>query len=72
MKPAVNAVENPKEASERTSANATFVNEVAAKNVALTIEAIRSGSEVLAEMEANGEIEIVGAMYDVATGEVSF
>lgn len=72
LKPAVNAVENPKEASERTSANATFVNEVAAKNVALTIEGIRSGSEVLAEMEANGEIEIVGAMYDVATGEVSF
>lgn len=72
LKPAVNAVENPTDPSERTSANADFVNEVAAKNVALTIEAIRSGSEVLAEMEAQGEIQIVGAMYDVATGVVSF
>ncbi len=72
IKPAVNAVENPKEASERTSANLDFVNEVARKNVELTIEAIRSGSEVLAEMEDQGEIQIVGAMYDVATGKVSF
>ncbi|MGI9531731.1 carbonic anhydrase family protein [Lutimonas sp.] len=72
LKPAVNAVESPKEAAERTSANASFVNEVAAKNVALTLEAIRNGSEVLAEMEANGEIQLVGAMYDVATGEVTF
>ncbi len=75
IKPAVNAVENPKEpkeASERTSANLDFVNEVARKNVELTIEAIRSGSEVLAEMEVKGEIQIVGAMYDVATGKVTF
>jgi carbonic anhydrase len=72
IKPAVTAVENPKDPSERTSANLEFVNEVARKNVALTIAAIRSGSEVLSEMEAQGEIQILGAMYDVATGEVSF
>lgn len=72
IKPAVQAVENPKETSARTSANLDFVNEVARKNVALTLEAIRSGSEVLAAMEANGEIQLIGAMYDVATGEVSF
>jgi len=72
IKPAVNAVENPKEASARTSANLDFVNEVARKNVELTLEAIRNGSEVLAEMEAKGEIKLIGAMYDVATGEVSF
>lgn len=72
IKPAVNAVENPKDPSERTSANLKFVNEVARKNVALTIAAIRNGSGVLAEMEAQGEIQILGAMYDVATGEVSF
>ena len=63
---------NPKEASARTSANLDFVNEVARKNVELTLEAIRNGSEVLAEMEAKGEIKLIGAMYDVATGEVSF
>ena len=72
IKPAVQAVENPKEASARTSANLDFVNEVARKNVALTLEAIRKGSEVLATMEAKGEIQLIGAMYDVATGEVSF
>ncbi|MDN3643590.1 carbonic anhydrase family protein [Lutimonas halocynthiae] len=72
IKPAVNAVENPKEAAARTSANLDFVNDVARKNVELTLEAIRSGSEVLAEMEAKGEIKLIGAMYDVATGKVSF
>jgi carbonic anhydrase len=72
IKPAVNAVINPTDASQRTSANLDFVNEVAAKNVEFSIEGIRSGSDVLAEMERNGEISIVGAMYDVATGEVTF
>ena len=72
IKPAVIAVKNPKEASARTSANLDFVNDVARKNVELTLEAIRSGSEVLAEMEAKGDIKLIGAMYDVATGKVSF
>jgi carbonic anhydrase len=72
IKPAVNAVINPTDASQRTSANLDFVNEVATKNVEFSIEGIRSGSDVLAEMERNGEISIVGAMYDVATGEVTF
>ena len=72
IKPAVIAVSNPVEASKRTSANLDFVNEVAVKNVSFSIDDIRSGSEVLAEMESNGEIQIVGAMYDVATGKVAF
>lgn len=72
IKPAVNAVVHPTNIAERTSANIDFVNEVAAKNVDFSIEGIRSGSEVLAEMERNGEIVIVGAMYDVATGKVTF
>ena len=72
IKPAVNAVVHPTNIAERTSANIDFVNEVAAKNVDFSIEGIRSGSEVLAEMERNGEIKIVGAMYDVATGKVTF
>lgn len=72
IKPAVEAVNSPADASERTSKNLDFVNEVATKNVHFSIEGIRSGSDVLAEMERNGEIKIVGAMYDVATGKVSF
>jgi carbonic anhydrase len=72
IKPAVNAVTSPSEAAERTSQNADFVNAVSAKNVEFSIDGIRSGSEVLAEMESNGEIMIVGAMYDVASGKVTF
>ncbi len=57
---------------DRSSANLTFVNQVAEKNVALTIEAIKNQSPVLNEMYKNGEIDIVGAMYDVKSGNVKF
>jgi len=70
--PAVNAVTEPSAAAERTSANIDFVNAVGTKNVALTIERIRKESPVLAEMEHAGEIQIVGGMYDIATGKVNF
>ncbi len=72
IKPAVSAVSEPTEASERTSGNIDFVNSVAVKNVELNIERIKAESEVLAEMEQNGEIMIVGAMYDIRTGAVTF
>lgn len=49
-----------------------FVDAVAEANVIATIEAIRSQSEVLAEMEQAGEIAIAGGMYDVSTGAVRF
>ena len=39
--PAVEAITEPADASQRTSANIDFVNAVGAKNVALTIERIR-------------------------------
>jgi carbonic anhydrase len=38
----------------------------------MTIENIRLDSPVLAEMEAEGAIQIVGAMYDIKTGAVHF
>jgi len=72
IKPAVNAVAEPEDASLRNSSNIEFVNTVAAKNVQLTIDKIVADSEVLAEMKNNGEIDIVGAMYDIHTGVVSF
>lgn len=72
LEPAVEAVSSPADESERTSANIDFVNAVAAKNVEMTIEDIRSKSPILKEMEDNGEIKIVGGMYDIATGKVSF
>lgn len=69
---AVEAVSEPSDAAERTSGNLEFVNAVAAKNVALTIDNIRQRSTVLNEMESLGEIKIVGAMYDIANGKVSW
>ena len=70
--PAVEAVTEPVNAAERTSANIDFVNAVGTKNVALSIERIREESPVLSEMEQAGEIQIVGGMYDIANGKVSF
>ncbi len=72
IKPAVNAIAEPADASLRNSKNIDFVNNVAVKNVELTIENTRSLSPVLKEMEDNGEIKIVGAMYDIKTGKVRF
>lgn len=70
--PAVDAVTEPADASQRNSGNIDFVNTVAEKNVQLTIDRIIAESEVLAEMLKSGEIEIVGAMYDVGSGTVTF
>ena len=70
--PAVDAIVEPSAAAERTSANIDFVNAVGTKNVELTIDRIREESPVLAEMEQTGEIQIVGGMYDIATGKVNF
>jgi len=47
------------------------VDEVARKNVLLSVRRIREESEILADMESRGQIRIQGAMYDVATGKVS-
>ena len=72
LEPAVDAVSSPANESERTSANIDFVNAVAAKNVEMTMADILVKSPILKEMEDNGEIQIVGGMYDIATGKVSF
>lgn len=72
IKPAVAAVTEPSDSTMRNSKNIDFVNAVAKKNVQLTIENTRSLSPVLKEMEDNGEIKIVGAMYDIKTGKVTF
>jgi carbonic anhydrase len=72
IEPAVDAVTEPKDESQRNSKNLEFVDKVAEKNVLLTIENVRKNSPVLAEMERKGEIKIVGAMYDLSNGEVIF
>lgn len=47
------------------------VDEVARKNVQMSIERIKRESDILSEMEKKGEIQIRGGMYDVTSGKVS-
>ncbi|MEK0438752.1 MAG: Carbonic anhydrase 2 [Verrucomicrobiota bacterium] len=49
-----------------------YVDDVATRNVARTIGYIRSASRTLRELEAAGKIAIVGSMYDIKTGRVTF
>ena len=72
IKPAVSAVVEPRDESQRNSKNLEFVNNVAEKNVYLTIDNIKKESPVLEDMEKNGELKIIGAMYDVSSGTVTF
>ncbi|QJP34525.1 carbonic anhydrase [Nonlabens sp. Ci31] len=72
IEPAVYAVNEPQEEALRNSKNLEFVDAVSVKNVELTIERIRKESPVLKELEEDGDIKIVGAMYDIATGAVEF
>ena len=72
LRPAVDGVSSPSASEERSSANPAFVQDVATTNVGLTVQNIRERSAVLREMEEAGEIKIVGAMYDVGTGEAKF
>ena len=66
----INVVYFPRALSNQI--NLEFVDAVAEKNVALTIENIRKMSPILKELEDNNEIDIVGAMYDINTGAVDF
>ena len=49
-----------------------FVDDVATRNVIRTIAGIRSASRTLRELEEAGKIAILGAMYDIKTGRVTF
>lgn len=69
IKPAIAATTFP---GDRSSKNAAFVDAVARSNVQLTIDTLRSGSPVLADLEKKGQIKIVGSMYDLSNGVVTF
>lgn len=56
----------------RTGTNSEFVNKVTDIHVQLTIDRIRRESPIISELEEQGSIKIIGALYDVETGQVSF
>ena len=53
------------------SDNPAYVAHICRENVRLAVEAIRERSEILRTMEADGSIKIVGAYYDLRSGEVT-
>ena len=50
----------------------SFVNAVARRNVARVVEQFLEQSQTLDDLVRDGRIAIVGAMYDVATGDIEF
>ena len=70
--PAVDAVAPDYDAEARNSSNGEFVERVAHENVAQTVAAIAERSAVLRDMKENGDIDIVGGMYDISNGSVTF
>lgn len=51
---------------------AAFANEVSRRNVLRTMSMIRERSSTLDKLVIEGRIAIVGCLYDIRTGEVSF
>lgn len=70
LKPCVESETRTKE--NRSSANGGFVENVSRINVEHTLREIPKRSPVLAELIDTGKVILVGGMYDVETGVVSF
>jgi carbonic anhydrase len=70
IEPAVKRVEGYED--DRSSKNEAFVHEVTEQNVKLNIQRIRDESPILRQMESDGEIAIVGGLYDIDNGKVTF
>jgi carbonic anhydrase len=69
IKPAVAATSY---SGERSGKNAEFVDAVAKTNVLRTIGRIRQQSSILASLEKEGRLRIVGSMYHLRGGRVEF
>ena len=70
IKPAISKETETKE--NRTGSNKLFVRNVTVHNVFLTVQKVRQQSRILNELEQSGQIKIVGGLYDLDTGEVTF
>ena len=71
IKPAIRSVKDGYQGITDDS-NSDFVGKVVKENVHKTIANILRESHVLTDMLEAGEIDIVGAIYDVASGKVDF
>lgn len=71
IEPAIDMTEGFSD-DQRTVENKEFVDAVTRNNVLHTIDVMKNESTIIAEMAENGEIKIVGAVYDVDTGRVDW
>ncbi len=72
LQPAVYKETTTADPGMRNSANEEFVENVATINVKRSVNAIVERSYILEQMIEQGEIAIVGAMYNLETGLVEF
>lgn len=57
---------------ERSSKNHHFVEAVAETNVRFAVAALTEKSAVIKELVESGAVKVVGALYDIETGQVRF
>ena len=70
IKPAVEASHDF--LGDKTSANPAYLDQVCVENVKVSVQNIRANSPILNQMEVDGSIKIVGAVYDMESGRVNF
>ena len=70
VQPALDEETQTKE--NRNSSNPEFVKNVTELNVKLTLDRVRRESTLLADLENKGQIKLVGGVYCVDSGKVSF
>lgn len=70
IKPAIEQETETK--TERNEANETFIRNVTVNNVFITVKKVKEQSSILHEMVQSKEIMIIGGLYDVDTGQVTF
>lgn len=72
LQPAVYSERETTDIDHRNSKNALFVENVSSINVRRSVKSIIERSFIIEQMVENGEIGVVGAMYNVETGKVDF
>ena len=70
IEPVIDSIKDKYE--DLSSANVEFFNEVIIENVKYSIELIREKSSILATLEQENKIKIIGALYNVDNGSIAF
>lgn len=71
LQPAVVEVQDEFPKEERHSGNSAFVDRVVRANIQRTVADIRRDSPLLADLENEGKIKIIGAYYSLEDGSVA-